>query len=90
MRQRCETCPTIGDCKQAFGRYWMDKSSNGNGCNHPFAYNRGISEKPTTRPPAPIPAPQPEIRPKVIAAPIVKFRSGRRNKSKSLTQGELI
>ena len=40
MKQRCETCPTISDCKTAFGKYWNDKSAGGTGCNHPFGYRR--------------------------------------------------
>lgn len=35
---RCAVCPSIKDCKMAFGKYWQDKSRGGIGCVHPFAY----------------------------------------------------
>lgn len=34
--RRCEICPTIADCKTAFGKYWLEKSHGGKGCSHPF------------------------------------------------------
>ena len=47
----CNTCPAIADCKHAFGKYWVDKSSGGVGCRHPFA---GWGEgKPAVPPPLP-------------------------------------
>ena len=38
MKHQCETCPTIGDCKRAFGRYWTDRSHGGVGCDSRFQY----------------------------------------------------
>ena len=38
MKNRCETCPTIGHCKKAFGRYWADRSHGGVGCDLRFRY----------------------------------------------------
>jgi len=35
---RCADCKTAADCKQAFGKYWADRSRGGIGCAHPFAY----------------------------------------------------
>jgi len=40
VKQHCETCPTIQDCKEAFGRYWLEKSHGGVGCRFPFKYDR--------------------------------------------------
>lgn len=34
--RRCETCAAIADCKAAFGKFWIDKSHGGEGCNHPL------------------------------------------------------
>ena len=42
----CATCPTIADCKHAFGKYWLDKSNGGVGCKHPFK-GWGGSQQPT-------------------------------------------
>ena len=33
--RRCAVCPTIEACKYSFGKYWVDKSSGGVGCNCP-------------------------------------------------------
>lgn len=35
---RCADCKTAKDCKAAFGRYWLQRSSGGVGCSRPFAY----------------------------------------------------
>lgn len=35
---RCADCPTINDCKTAFGKFWKDKSGGGIGCKCRFAY----------------------------------------------------
>ena len=32
----CSECPTRDECRRAFGRYYLDKSRNGRGCNHPY------------------------------------------------------
>ena len=38
MKRRCEKCPpwTQTVCRHAFGKYWNDKSSGGEGCDHPL------------------------------------------------------
>ena len=36
---RCADCKTVADCKIAFGKYWLERSQGGIGCNHPFAYS---------------------------------------------------
>jgi hypothetical protein len=36
----CASCATAADCKQAFGKFWRDRSRGGVGCNVPFAYIR--------------------------------------------------
>lgn len=41
----CKCCPTIADCKAAFGKYWIDKSDGGKGCRNPFA-GWGIRKEP--------------------------------------------
>ena len=38
IKQHCNSCSTIADCKQAFGAFWGDKSRGGTGCSHPFTY----------------------------------------------------
>ena len=43
---RCADCKTAADCKQAFGKYWQDKSGGGIGCVHPFAYAKLEKPKP--------------------------------------------
>lgn len=48
---KCAECKTIADCKQAFGKYWPEKSSNGTGCEHPFAYDRPKRKVLPPRPP---------------------------------------
>lgn len=40
LRNRCRECPTIEDCREAFGRWWAEKSRGGRGCNNPFSYAR--------------------------------------------------
>ncbi|MBR6588434.1 MAG: hypothetical protein IKK82_13570 [Kiritimatiellae bacterium] len=35
---QCDSCTAIATCKRTFGRFWSDKSSSGNGCNHPLHY----------------------------------------------------
>ena len=50
MKQRCEECATIGDCKHAFGKYWGDKSLGGVGCDHPFSYQRDTRGTTAARP----------------------------------------
>jgi hypothetical protein len=39
----CNMCPAINDCKEAFGKFWGEKSNGGKGCRHPFG---GWSRKP--------------------------------------------
>ena len=38
MRRTCAECPewTQTVCRHAFGKMWNDKSSNGEGCEHPL------------------------------------------------------
>lgn len=38
MRRKCAECPewTQTVCRHAFGKFWNDKSSNGEGCEHPL------------------------------------------------------
>lgn len=36
MKNSCQGCDVITECRQAFGRYWFDKSSRGMGCNVKF------------------------------------------------------
>lgn len=50
MKYSCDNCPTAADCRQAFGRYWNEKSRDGTGCDHRFP---GYGIKPA----APVAAP---------------------------------
>ena len=36
MKYRCASCDTMADCRRAFGKFWNDKSTNGEGCEHPL------------------------------------------------------
>ena len=45
MKNRCGTCPTIGDCKTAFGRYWTERSHGGAGCDRRFQYRRQAGQR---------------------------------------------
>ena len=38
MKRKCEVCPAevMAVCRHVFGKYWADKSRNGEGCNHPI------------------------------------------------------
>lgn len=36
VTRSCGACSALTQCKQAFGRYWADKSHGGTGCEHPF------------------------------------------------------
>ena len=38
MKRKCEVCPAevMAVCRYAFGKYWNDKSKNGEGCDHPL------------------------------------------------------
>lgn len=47
----CAKCPTAADCKHAFGRYWLDRSSGGAGCNRQFASRKPDPPKPQPLPP---------------------------------------
>lgn len=47
---KCAECPTIADCKNAFGKYWAEKSANGTGCKTPFAYDRTARRTPPPPP----------------------------------------
>ena len=49
----CRTCRSIEDCKHAFGKYWVDKSSCGIGCMHPFAGWNTCKPQMTTMPKMP-------------------------------------
>jgi len=33
---KCDKCEAIRDCKHAFGKYWPDKSHDGDGCSFQF------------------------------------------------------
>lgn len=82
MKCRCDTCPTIGDCKQAFGRYWSEKSSGGTGCEHPFSYERRRAPKREAEPKThPMPTYTPPPSPGMFT---------RRKKKTIKTQGELL
>ena len=35
LKMRCADCGAIGLCRHIFGRYWPDRSNNGQGCNLP-------------------------------------------------------
>lgn len=36
--RQCKDCPerTVAVCRYVFGKYWVDKSLNGEGCNYPL------------------------------------------------------
>ena len=38
MKRKCEACPAevMAVCRHAFGKYWGDKSTNGEGCDFPL------------------------------------------------------
>ena len=38
MKRKCKACPTEVQavCRYVFGRFWSDKSTNGEGCDHPL------------------------------------------------------
>ena len=38
MKRKCEECPADVQavCRYAFGKYWNDKSSGGEGCDYPL------------------------------------------------------
>ena len=38
MTRKCAECPTWTQivCRHAFGKFWNDKSRNGEGCDHPL------------------------------------------------------
>lgn len=38
MKRKCEECPADVQavCRHAFGKYWNDKSMDGEGCDHPL------------------------------------------------------
>jgi len=42
VKGHCETCPTAGDCKTAFGKFWGEKSRGGVGCDTPFRYAKEV------------------------------------------------
>ena len=46
LKRYCKDCPTIEDCRHAFGKYWMGKSRNGTGCNCPFPGYRHVPSEP--------------------------------------------
>ncbi len=54
VKMRCDVCKAVAWCKEAFGKYWNDKSGGGIGCNSPLPqdgrYNPAITA-PTHRPP---------------------------------------
>lgn len=38
MKRKCEACPAevMAVCRHAFGKYWNDKSMDGEGCDYPL------------------------------------------------------
>lgn len=38
MKRKCEVCPAEVQavCRHAFGKFWGDKSTNGEGCDYPL------------------------------------------------------
>ena len=38
MTRQCAECPPLTQtvCRHAFGKYWIDKSGGGEGCDHPL------------------------------------------------------
>ena len=38
MKRKCEACPAevMAVCRHAFGKFWGDKSTNGEGCDFPL------------------------------------------------------
>lgn len=38
MKRKCEACPAevMAVCRHAFGKFWNDKSTNGEGCDFPL------------------------------------------------------
>ena len=38
MKRKCKACPAevMAVCRHAFGKYWNDKSTNGEGCDYPL------------------------------------------------------
>lgn len=71
MRRKCAECPpwTKTVCRHAFGKFWNDKSTNGEGCEHPLddvaeAWSKAgwTPEKGTTRRIVlPLPGPLPKM-----------------------------
>lgn len=36
MKRKCKDCKAIRWCIHAFGKYYLEKSGGGEGCNHPL------------------------------------------------------
>ena len=51
MKGNCKTCEGREACEWAFGKYWKDRSRNGEGCNAPWEETRERSG--TARPSLP-------------------------------------
>ena len=80
MRRKCAECPewTKTVCRHAFGKFWNDKSTNGEGCDFPlddvakaWRADGWTPETGATRRivlPLPVPLPKVPRRPKVSAA----------------------
>lgn len=54
VKMRCDDCKAVAWCKEAFGKYWPEKSHNGEGCTCPLPQDGRYSPltitKPTRRP----------------------------------------
>lgn len=50
--QRCDACPSLSQCRAAFGTFWLDRSSGGKGCQHPFTANRQQPKPPPEKKPS--------------------------------------
>ena len=37
MKYKCNTCAVAADCRKAFGRYWLERSNDGVGCDLRFS-----------------------------------------------------
>lgn len=47
----CKNCRAVENCKAAFGRFWLERSHNGIGCNHPLRAREDTrgTQPPTTQ-----------------------------------------
>ena len=54
----CRDCNAVEWCKQCFGKYWPDKSGNGEGCTCPLPQDGRYKPSAPERRPLPIRAPR--------------------------------